>query len=75
MIVEPEKIGDKEADILASDIAAKIKETMEYPGQIKVCVIRQTVSSKITDEFSNEFPDGDNNHDHTSNHTETVTEN
>jgi hypothetical protein len=24
---------------------------MEYPGQIKVCVIRQTVASKNTDEF------------------------
>ena len=51
VIVEPEKIDDKTAEILSSDIAKKIKEEMEYPGQIKVCVIRQTVASKNTDEF------------------------
>ncbi len=51
VIVEPEKIDDKRAAILSSDIAKKIKEEMEYPGQIKVCVIRQTVAAKNTDEF------------------------
>lgn len=51
VIVEPERIDDKRAAILSSDIAKKIKEEMEYPGQIKVCVIRQTVASKNTDEF------------------------
>jgi ribonuclease Y len=51
VIVEPEKIDDQTAEILSSDIAKKIKEEMEYPGQIKVCVIRQTVASKNTDEF------------------------
>jgi ribonuclease Y len=51
VIVEPENIDDQTAGILSSDIAARIKEEMEYPGQIKVCVIRQTVASKVTDEF------------------------
>jgi len=51
VIVEPERIDDQRAAILSSDIAKKIKEEMEYPGQIKVCVIRQTVASKNTDEF------------------------
>ena len=51
VIVEPEKLDDKKAEMLSSDIAAKIKEEMEYPGQIKVCVIRQTIASKITNEF------------------------
>ena len=51
VIVEPEKIDDKRAAILSSEIAQKIKEEMEYPGQIKVCVIRQTVASKNTDEY------------------------
>jgi len=51
VIVEPEKIDDNTAAILSSDIAKKIKEEMEYPGQIKVCVIRQTVAAKNTDEF------------------------
>ena len=51
VIVEPERIDDRRAAILSSDIAKKIKEEMEYPGQIKVCVIRQTIASKNTDEF------------------------
>jgi len=51
VIVEPDKIDDKTAEILSSDIAKKIKEEMEYPGKIKVCVIRQTVAAKNTDEF------------------------
>jgi len=36
--------------VLSSDIAAKIKDTMEYPGQIKITVIRKSVSSKMTDD-------------------------
>ena len=32
---------------------------MEYPGQIKVCVIRQTVSAKNTDEFDSDFFNSD----------------
>ena len=51
VIVEPDKIDDKKAEILSSDIARKIKDEMEYPGQIKVCVIRQTTASKVTDEL------------------------
>ena len=51
VIVEPEKLDDTNSEILSSDIAAKIKEEMEYPGQIKVCVIRQTIAAKNTDEF------------------------
>jgi len=41
VIVEPEKISDAQADQLADNIAAKIKSEMEYPGQIKVTVIRE----------------------------------
>lgn len=51
VMILPEKISDKEAKLLASDIARKIKETMEYPGQIKVTVIRQTIANSFTDEF------------------------
>jgi ribonuclease Y len=40
-VVEPDKIDDVRADQLAYDIAAKIQEDMEYPGQIKVVVIRE----------------------------------
>lgn len=42
VIVQPEKIADSEAINLARDIRKKIEEDMEYPGQIKVTVIRET---------------------------------
>ena len=42
IIVQPEKISDGEAVNLARDIRKKIEEGMEYPGQIKVTVIRET---------------------------------
>ncbi|MCZ6777015.1 MAG: ribonuclease Y [Ignavibacteria bacterium] len=41
VVVEQDKIDDATADQLASDIAAKIQQEMEYPGQIKVTVIRE----------------------------------
>lgn len=41
VVVENEKIDDVIADKLAKDIASKIEEEMEYPGQIKVTVIRE----------------------------------
>ncbi|HAD06965.1 MAG TPA: ribonuclease Y [Anaerolineaceae bacterium] len=42
IIVRPEDIDDLAATRLARDIAKKIEETMQYPGQIKVTVIRET---------------------------------
>jgi ribonuclease Y len=42
IIVKPEEIDDLEATRLARDIAKKIEETMQYPGQIRVTVIRET---------------------------------
>jgi ribonuclease Y len=41
VIVEPDRIDDVNADSLASEIASKIEQEMEYPGQIKVTVIRE----------------------------------
>ncbi|KPK21914.1 MAG: ribonuclease, partial [Dehalococcoidia bacterium SM23_28_1] len=41
IIVKPEDIDDLEAMRLAKDISKKIEETLEYPGQIKVTVIRE----------------------------------
>lgn len=41
VIVEPDRIDDIKADQLAYDIAKKIEQEMEYPGQIKVTVIRE----------------------------------
>ena len=42
IIVRPEEIDDLESARLARDGAKKIEETMQYPGQIKVSVIRET---------------------------------
>ena len=44
VIVEHDKIDDAQADQLAHDIARKIQQEMEYPGQIKVVVIREVRS-------------------------------
>jgi ribonuclease Y len=44
IFVRPEDIDDLESIRLARDIAKKIEETMQYPGQIKVTVIRETRS-------------------------------
>ncbi len=41
VMVEYERIDDAMAEQLANDIAARIQEEMEYPGQIKVTVIRE----------------------------------
>ncbi len=40
-IVEPEKITDAMAEVMALDIAKKIETELEYPGQIKVTVVRE----------------------------------
>ena len=42
IFVKPEEIDDLESVRLARDIAKNIEETMQYPGQIKVTVIRET---------------------------------
>jgi ribonuclease Y len=42
IMVEPDEIDDQEAVKLAYDIAKRIEEDMEYPGQIKVTVVRET---------------------------------
>lgn len=41
IIVESQKISDDKAAIMAKDIAKKIKDELDYPGQIKVTVIRE----------------------------------
>ncbi len=42
IIVRPEEIDDLGAMRLARDVSRKIEESLEYPGQIKVTVIRET---------------------------------
>ena len=47
VIVKPDDIDDLASARLARDIAKKIEETMQYPGQIKVTVIRETRTTEI----------------------------
>jgi ribonuclease Y len=42
IIVKPDEIDDLDSLRLARDVSKKIEESMEYPGQIKVTVVRET---------------------------------
>ena len=42
IIVKPNEVSDEQAVFLAKDVAGKIEKEMEYPGQIKVNIIRET---------------------------------
>jgi len=41
-VVQPDQIDDDQAFVLARNIARKIEETLQYPGQIRVTVVRET---------------------------------
>ena len=47
IIVQPETIDDLAAARLARDISKKIEETMQYPGEIKVTVVRETRATSV----------------------------
>ena len=42
LIVKPDKVSDSEMVIMAREVAKRVENEMEYPGQIKVNVIRET---------------------------------
>jgi ribonucrease Y len=42
VLVQPDQINDDQAFALARNIALKIEDTLQYPGQIKITVIRET---------------------------------
>ena len=42
IIVKPEKITDDQMVLMARDVAKKVEDEMEYPGQIKVNLVRET---------------------------------
>jgi ribonucrease Y len=52
VMVKPEEIDDDEATLLSHQIAREIEDQLEYPGQIKVTVIRE---SRATDVASNKL--------------------
>ena len=47
VIVKPEKVKDDRCFLIAKEIKEEIEQTMQYPGQIKVTVIRETRASEI----------------------------
>lgn len=47
IIVKPEDVSDDQMTLLAHDIAQKIENDMEYPGQIKVNLIRESRATDI----------------------------
>lgn len=47
IIVKPEKVSEDQMVILAHDIAEKVEQELEYPGQIKINVIRETRATDI----------------------------
>ncbi|OGS22670.1 MAG: ribonuclease Y [Elusimicrobia bacterium RIFOXYA2_FULL_39_19] len=47
VMVEPDEIDDQKAYALAKDVARKIEQELEYPGQIKVVVIREIRAQEI----------------------------
>ena len=42
ILVQPDKVSDDEVILLARNVAKKIENELDYPGQIKVCVIRES---------------------------------
>ncbi|MFP4501431.1 MAG: ribonuclease Y [Candidatus Hydrogenedentota bacterium] len=47
IVVEPNRISDAEASVLARDVAHKVEAEMTYPGEIKVTVVRETRAVEV----------------------------
>ena len=47
IVVRPEQIDDLGASRLARDVSKRIEETMQYPGEIRVTVVRETRASAV----------------------------
>lgn len=48
VIVKPEEVSDDQLEVLAHDIARKLEKEVQYAGQVKVNVIRQTQATEVT---------------------------
>jgi ribonuclease Y len=47
IVVSPDEVKDDQATQMSEEIARKIEEELQYPGQIKVVVIRETRAVEI----------------------------
>jgi len=47
VLVQHEKISDSDSELLARDIALKIEQEVQYPGTVKITVIRETRSQAV----------------------------
>jgi ribonuclease Y len=47
VMVQPENIDDLQAQIIARDIAKQVEEELQYPGQIKITVVRETRATEF----------------------------
>jgi ribonuclease Y len=47
VIVEPERIDDRRAEELARELAARIEAEIQYPGQVKVTVVREVRKTAV----------------------------
>ena len=56
IFVEPARVSDDEAVVLARDVARKIENEMTYPGQIKVTVIREMRASELAKQTASVAP-------------------
>jgi ribonucrease Y len=45
VMVKPENVDDLQAEVIARDVAKKVEEELQYPGQIRITVIREVRSS------------------------------
>ena len=52
VMVNPESIDDSRASSLARDISNEVKEKLNFPGQIKIIVIRETRAIETTGDYS-----------------------